>query len=195
MAGQAHCCPDANVVWMACGRILNRPALVLILGMTMTMQDLPSIQITVNGRMHELKLNPKTPVLMALRQDLDLKGARAGCVEGYCGACTVLLDGRPVQTCTLAIEAAAGGAITTIEAAATDEILGAVRQAFLDEQAAQCGYCTNGIIMTIAGMLGQDPPANRREIVEVLDERHLCRCGAHPRILRAIDQLTRGCAR
>jgi nicotinate dehydrogenase subunit A len=158
----------------------------------MTVQDIPAIELTVNGRTHALHLDPKTPVLMALRQDLDLKGTRVGCMEGHCGACTVLLGGRPVQTCNLAIEAVAGQAITTIEAVIADERWHVVRQAFLDEQAAQCGYCTNGIIMTAIGLLGQNPPATRQEIVAVLDERHLCRCGSQLRILRAIDRVLAG---
>jgi nicotinate dehydrogenase subunit A len=158
----------------------------------MTTRDTPAIALTVNGRAHTLRLDPKTPLLMALRQDLDLKGTRVGCMEGYCGACTVLLGGRPVQTCNLAIEAVAGQTITTIEAVAADEKWRFVRQAFLDEQAAQCGYCTNGIIMTVAGLLGQNPPASRPEIIAALDERHLCRCGAQLRVLRAIDRALAG---
>jgi nicotinate dehydrogenase subunit A len=154
----------------------------------MATQPAPAIQITVNGEVKQLNLSPGTPVLMVLRQDLDLKGTRIGCAEGHCGACTVLLDERPVQTCTLSLGSVAGRSITTIEALAAPRDLAPVRQAFLDEQAAQCGYCTNGIIMTVAGLLGQTPPASRMEIVAALDERHLCRCGAQPRILRAIDR-------
>jgi aerobic-type carbon monoxide dehydrogenase small subunit (CoxS/CutS family) len=159
------------------------------------MRDAPAIEVTVNGVKRELKFDPKTPVLMVLRQDLDLKGTRIGCTEGYCGACTVLLDGRPVQTCNLPLEAVAGRTITTIEDAAANEKLGLVRQAFLDEQAAQCGYCTNGIIMTVAGLLAQNPPATRQEILAMLDERHLCRCGTQPRVQRAIDRALAGAAR
>jgi aerobic-type carbon monoxide dehydrogenase small subunit (CoxS/CutS family) len=158
----------------------------------MTAQDTPPIELTVNGRAHRLHLDSKTPVLSALRHDLGLKGTRVGCLEDYCGACTVLLDGRPVQTCNLAIDAVAGKAITTIEAVAADERWRFIRQAFLDEQAAQCGYCTNGIIMTVAGLLGQNPPASRPEIIAALDERHLCRCGAQLRVLRAIDRALAG---
>jgi aerobic-type carbon monoxide dehydrogenase small subunit (CoxS/CutS family) len=153
----------------------------------MTAQDTPPIELIVNGQAHTLHLDPKTPVLMALRQDLDLKGTRIGCMEGSCGACTILLGERPVQSCNLAIEAVAGQNITTIEAIAADERWRFVRQAFLDEQAAQCGYCTNGIIMTVIGLLRQNPPASRPEIIATLDERHLCRCGAQLRALRAID--------
>jgi nicotinate dehydrogenase subunit A len=161
----------------------------------MTAQDTPPIELIVNGQAHALQLDPKTPVLMVLRQDLDLKGTRIGCMEGHCGACTVLLGGRPVQTCNLPLEAVAGQNLTTIEAAAADERWRSVRQAFLDEQAAQCGYCTNGIIMTVIGLLGQDPPATLQEIIAALDERHLCRCGAQLRVLRAIDRALAGGSR
>ncbi len=147
-----------------------------------------AIHITVNGESRQLDLSPNTPLLMVLRQDLGLKGTRVGCMEGHCGACTVLLDGRPIQTCNTALWSVAGRSITTIESGRTDRAVDLVMRAFLDEQAAQCGYCTNGIIMTVAGLLGQTPPASRKEIVAALDERHLCRCGAQPRILRAIDR-------
>jgi aerobic-type carbon monoxide dehydrogenase small subunit (CoxS/CutS family) len=154
----------------------------------MVTEQTSSIQITVNGEIRYLNLSPDTTVLSALRHDLNLKGTRIGCLEGYCGTCTVLLDGRPVQTCNLSLASVAGHAITTIEAVSADRNSQAVAQAFLDEQAAQCGYCTNGIIMTVIGMVAQNPPANRPEIVAALDERHLCRCGAQRRILRAIDR-------
>jgi nicotinate dehydrogenase subunit A len=161
----------------------------------MTAQDTPPIELIVNGQAHALRLDPKTPVLMVLRQDLELKGTRIGCMEGHCGACTILLGGRPVQTCNLPLEAVAGQTITTIEAAFADEGWRSVRQAFLDEQAAQCGYCTNGIIMTVIGLLGQNPPASRQEVIAALDERHLCRCGAQLRVLRAIDRALAGGSR
>jgi nicotinate dehydrogenase subunit A len=144
------------------------------------------VRLTVNGQSRELHLPEDTSMLMILRQDLELKGTRIGCAEGNCGACTVLMDGTPVQTCTMPLWAAAGRSFTTIEAAAEAPVLAAVRAAFLTEQAAQCGYCTNGIIMSVAGLLaaGRD----RAAIIHHLDERHLCRCGAQPRILRAIDR-------
>jgi nicotinate dehydrogenase subunit A len=127
-------------------------------------------------------------LLAALRQDLDLRGTRVGCAQGNCGACTVLLDGRPIQSCTTPISTVAGRDVVTIEGMTSDGAPGRLQRIFLDEQAAQCGYCINGIIMTVSGLLGRTPPADRREIIEVLDERHLCRCGAQGRILRAIDR-------
>jgi aerobic-type carbon monoxide dehydrogenase small subunit (CoxS/CutS family) len=175
----------------------------------------PPIELTVNGQLRRLRVNPDTPVLMVLRHDLNLLGTRIGCTEGACGACTVLLDGKAVQSCNLPVWSIAGRAITTIEALSVagpsldpapggvtlpggvslpggaGGVPGPVQQAFLDEQAAQCGYCINGIMMTVTAMLALQPPATRADIIAALDERHLCRCGAHPRILRAVDRAIR----
>ncbi len=140
--------------------------------------------IVVNGTGHSLELPGDTPLLDVLRTDLGLLGTRTGCLEGNCGACTVLLDGRPVQACDTPLGSVAGRRVETIEGLRLE----AVREAFLAEQAAQCGYCTNGIIMTVAGLLGGTPAASRAAIVAVLDERHICRCGAQVRILRALDR-------
>ena len=140
--------------------------------------------IVVNGIGHSLELPGDTPLLDVLRTDIGLLGTRTGCLEGNCGACTVLLDGRPVQACDTPLWSVAGRVVETIEGLRLE----AVREAFLAEQAAQCGYCTNGIIMTVAGLLGGTPTASRAEIVAVLDERHICRCGAQVRILRALDR-------
>jgi nicotinate dehydrogenase subunit A len=146
------------------------------------------ITITVNGQARQLHVSPETTVLTALRHDLDLKGTRIGCTEGHCGACAALLDGKPVQTCNLPLWSIAGRALTTIEALSTGGHYNLVQQAFLAEQAGQCGYCINGIMMTVTAKLAETPPATRAQIIETLDERHLCRCGAQPRILRAIDR-------
>lgn len=142
----------------------------------------------VNGAAVSVTAAEDLSLLLALRQDLDLKGTRVGCAQGNCGACTVLLDGQPIQSCTTPIYTVADRNILTVEGLARGGAPGALQQDFLDEQAAQCGYCINGIIMTVTGMLGRTPPASRHEIVEALDERHLCRCGAQGRILRAIDR-------
>ena len=123
-------------------------------------------------------------LLSALRHDLDLKGTRIGCTEGNCGACTVLVDGQPVQSCTTPLWSVQDHSIRTIESLDTDDL----PSVFLAEQAAQCGYCINGIIMTVTGLLARTPPASRSEIVAALDERHLCRCGSQVRILRAVDR-------
>jgi nicotinate dehydrogenase subunit A len=140
--------------------------------------------LVVNGVPRRVARQAETSLLDVLREDLELLGTRTGCLEGDCGACTVLLDGNPVQACDTPLWSVAGHRVETIEGLS----LTAVREAFLAEQAAQCGYCTNGIIMTVAGLLGRTPPATRAEIVAMLDERHICRCGAQARILRAVDR-------
>jgi nicotinate dehydrogenase subunit A len=146
------------------------------------------IAFTVNGRDVEIRAPEESSLLMALRHDLDMKGTRIGCGEGNCGACTVLIDGLPVQSCTMPLWAAKGHRVQTIEGLADDRGARRLQSVFLSEQAAQCGYCINGIIMTVAAMLARDPPADRGQIIATLDERHLCRCGSQLRILRAVDR-------
>jgi len=147
-----------------------------------------TIAFTVNDRDVEIHAPEDTPLLMALRHDLELKGTRIGCGEGNCGACTVLIDGMAVQSCTTPLWAAKNHRVQTIEGLANDRAAQQLQSIFLAEQAAQCGYCINGIIMTVAAMLAPDPPADRDQIVAALDERHLCRCGSQVRILRAVDR-------
>lgn len=148
--------------------------------------------MNVNGDAVSVVANEDLSLLMALRQDLNLKGTRVGCAQGNCGACTVLLDGRPIQSCTTPLYMVANRDVVTVEGLSNDGAPGRLQRLFLDEQAAQCGYCINGILMTVTGLLGRSPPADRREIVATLDERHLCRCGAQGRILRAIDRAMTG---
>jgi nicotinate dehydrogenase subunit A len=145
--------------------------------------------LTVDGRAVSVTGLPETPVLSVLRDTLGLLGARPGCLQGRCGACTVHLDGRAMQTCSLPLWSVEGRRIDTVEGGSAT--LARVREAFLDEQAAQCGYCVNGIMMTVSALLDEGI-RDRAEMLEVLDERHLCRCGAHPRMLRAIDRLLEG---
>ena len=147
---------------------------------------------TVNGAAVTVTAAEDLSLLLALRQDLDLKGTRVGCAQGNCGACTVLLDGQPIQSCTTPLYTVANRNVVTIEGLTRNGAPGALQRDFLDEQAAQCGYCINGILMTVTGLLDRSPPADRREIVATLDERHLCRCGAQGRILRAIDRAMTG---
>jgi nicotinate dehydrogenase subunit A len=156
--------------------------------MNNAVQSDDAISLTVNGRDVEVRAPEDTSLLMALRHDLGLKGTRIGCAEGHCGACTVLLDGLPVQSCTTPLWAARGHQVQTIESLADDRAGQQLQSAFLTEQAAQCGYCTNGIIMTVAAMLAREPAADRGQIIAALDERHLCRCGSQLRILRAVDR-------
>jgi len=142
------------------------------------------ITFSVNGRHIELQANPDTPLVYALRNDLGLKGTRFGCGTGACGACTVLVDGNAVQSCDTPLWSVQGSEVMTIEAAALGGALAAIRQAFIDEQAAQCGYCSDGIMMSLAALLTRNDEPTEQELMAALD-RHLCRCAAHMRILRA----------
>ena len=152
-----------------------------------------SFTIKVNGREHTVSAEPNTPLLYILRNDLKLKGTRFGCGEGQCGACTVLINGKAVQSCDTPLWSAPGHDITTIEGLGTAEAPGRLQQAFIDEQAVQCGYCINGIIMSAEALLIANPKPNDEQIIEALD-RNLCRCGTHVRVLRAIKRVARGAA-
>jgi nicotinate dehydrogenase subunit A len=149
-----------------------------------------AITLTVNGKSHAVSAEPETALLYVLRNDLKLKGARFGCGLGQCGACTVLVDGKPVQSCDLPLSAAAGKAITTIEGLARDGELHPLQAAFIAEQAAQCGYCITGIIMAAKALLDANPRPADAEIRSAL-KGNLCRCGTHHRILRAIHRAAR----
>ncbi len=142
---------------------------------------------TVNGAPVVLDLAASVPLLLALRNDLELTSPKYGCGLGQCGACTVLLDGVPARSCLLPLAVAQGRRVTTLEGLARGSTLHPVQQAFIDEQAAQCGYCLNGIIMTTVALLARDPapsePTIRRELAG-----NLCRCGAHVEILRAVHR-------
>jgi len=142
-----------------------------------------TIGFEVNGRPAEVDLDPTTPLLDALRNALDLKGTRYGCGLEQCGSCMVLLDGQPIYACTREIGTIAGRRITTIEGLTGHRL----HQAFLDEQAGQCGYCLSGIIVSAAALLDRVPHPTRADITAAL-EPHLCRCGTHTRILRAIER-------
>lgn len=141
--------------------------------------------LRVNGRAQEVAAEANTPLLYVLRNDLGLKGTRFGCGAGHCGSCTVLVDGNAVQSCDTPLWSASGREITTIEGLGSAERPHPLQQAFLGEQAAQCGYCINGIIMAAAALLKRTPRPTDAEIAAALD-RNLCRCGTHVRILRAI---------
>ncbi len=143
--------------------------------------------ITVNGNRHDIDIADNTPLLYVLRNDLGLKGTRFGCGTGHCGACHVLLDGHTVAACDTPLWAAAGKSVTTVEGLARNGAPHPLQAAFLDEQAAQCGYCVSGVIMSAAGLLAQNPAPTDEALRSALD-RNLCRCGAHTRMLRAIKQ-------
>ena len=141
--------------------------------------------LEVNGVDREVSAEPNTPLVYVLRNDFGLKGTRFGCGSGHCGACTVLMDGNAVQSCDTPLWAAAGRGITTVEGLGSPERPHPLQQALLDEQAAQCGYCINGIAMSAAALLRRNRDPSDAEIAAALD-RNLCRCGTHVRILRAI---------
>ena len=145
-----------------------------------------AVELQVNGAACALAADADTPLLYCLRDDLRLKGTRFGCGAGHCGACTVLVDGRAVQSCETALWSVAGRAITTAEGLADDRIGAVVRAAFIERQAAQCGFCIDGIMLSITALLKQDVRPGRAAILKAL-ERNLCRCGTHARILGAID--------
>ena len=146
-----------------------------------------AISINVNGAAHQVVADADTPLLYVLRNDLKLKGTRFGCGLGQCGTCTVIVDGKAVQSCDVPVSAVVGKAVTTIEGIRADGGLHPLQQVFIDEQAAQCGYCVTGIIMAAKALLDANPRASDAEIREAL-ARNLCRCGTHQRILRAIHR-------
>ena len=141
--------------------------------------------LNVNGRRHDVGAEPETPLLYVLRNDLKLKGARFGCGHGQCGACTVLVDGKAVQSCDLPLSAAAGKAITTVEGLGDEGHPHPLQRALLDEQASQCGYCLSGILVKAAELLERDPAVDEAGVRAALDG-NLCRCGSHNRIVRAV---------
>jgi nicotinate dehydrogenase subunit A len=146
-----------------------------------------TIALTVNGGTREVAAAPDTPLLYALRNDLELNGAKFGCGLGQCGACTVLLDGQPTRSCSLPVGLVEGRQITTIEGLGTVEKPHPLQAAFIAEQAAQCGYCINGMVMAAKALLDRTPHPSEREIREALAG-NLCRCGTHHRIIRAVQR-------
>jgi nicotinate dehydrogenase subunit A len=145
------------------------------------------LQLTVNGAVHTVRASPETPLLYVLRDELLLHGPRFGCGLGQCGACTVHLGGNAVRSCTIPVSAVADQPITTLEGLGSPDRLHPVQQAFIEEQAMQCGYCINGWIMTAAAFLAKTPNPRDAEIRTALSGL-ICRCGAHMRILRAVKR-------
>jgi aerobic-type carbon monoxide dehydrogenase small subunit (CoxS/CutS family) len=143
------------------------------------------ITLNVNGRDHAIDADPTTPLLYVLRDDLRLNGAKFGCGLGQCGACTVIVDGETVYSCLTPIAALTGRRIRTIEGLGTAERPSPLQQAFIDEQAAQCGYCIAGMIMRAQALLDRNPHPTDEEIRTHMQP-GLCRCGTHMRILRAV---------
>jgi len=146
--------------------------------------------ITVNGKQHEVVAAPDTPLLYVLRNELELNGPKFGCGLAQCGACTVHMDGKPVRSCSVQVSAVKGK-VTTIEGLGTPDKPHPLQAAFVAEQAAQCGYCINGMIMTASAFLAQNPKPSEQQIRAALDG-NLCRCGTHMRILRAVRRAAGG---
>ena len=149
-----------------------------------------TIELNVNGARRAVIADADTPLIYILRNDLKLKGTRFGCGQGVCGCCTVLLDGRSVQSCNTPVSAAEASAVTTIEGLGSGAALHPVQEALIEEQAGQCGYCLTGIIMGAAALLSRNPSPTDAQIRSELDI-HLCRCGSYDRILRAIRRASR----
>jgi aerobic-type carbon monoxide dehydrogenase small subunit (CoxS/CutS family) len=144
-------------------------------------------QLTVNGAEHEVSAEPNDRLLWVLRDELGLTGSKYGCGEGACGACTVLIDGKPARSCITLISQCAGKQITTIESLERDGQLHPVQQAFLKVEALQCGYCTPGMIMGTMALLDHNKSPSRDDVVKALNG-NLCRCGTYVRILQAVEQ-------
>jgi len=145
----------------------------------------PPIRLTVNGRIHEVDADARTALLYVLRNDLELNGPKYGCGLGECGACTVLIDGIAARSCVIPVEGCIGRDIVTLEGLGSRHHPDPVQSAFIAEQAAQCGYCLNGMIMTTKALLNLNPHPTEAEAREAL-RYNLCRCGAHVEILRAV---------
>jgi nicotinate dehydrogenase subunit A len=143
--------------------------------------------LMVNGEARVVDVDPDTPMLYVLRDNLALKGPKFGCGLAQCGACTIHVDGAAVRSCVLPVEAVKGAAVTTLEGLGTSARPSRLQQAFIDEQAAQCGYCINGMIMTSAALLAKNQRPSETEIREALVD-NLCRCGTHKRIVAAVKR-------
>jgi nicotinate dehydrogenase subunit A len=150
-----------------------------------------TIALTVNGEQHSVKTDPNRPLLDVLREDLHLTGAKFGCGERQCGACTVLVDGKPVYSCSMRVATIGDRKIETIEGLSDGENLHPVQEAFLADGALQCGYCTPGMIVTAVALLREKPHAKRDEIQAAMN-RNVCRCGTYSRIMSAIERAANG---
>jgi nicotinate dehydrogenase subunit A len=151
---------------------------------------LSPIVLKVNGQSNTLDVDPATPLLYVLSDDLALRGPKFGCGLGQCGSCTVIAGGRAIRSCITPVSAMAGVEVTTLEGLGTLERPHPIQQAFIDEQAAQCGFCLNGVILTAKALLDQEPKATDEQIRQALAS-VLCRCFAHVRIMRAIKRYAR----
>ncbi|MGI9236403.1 MAG: (2Fe-2S)-binding protein [Woeseiaceae bacterium] len=149
-----------------------------------------AIEFNLNGKSVDVDVDPQTPLLEVLRNDIELNGPKFGCGLAQCGACAVLLDGASVHSCVLPVASVAGKTVTTLEGLGTEDAPHALQQAFIEEQALQCGYCASGVITTAAELLRTNGSPSADEIKKALSG-HLCRCGAQPRMLRAVASAAR----
>jgi nicotinate dehydrogenase subunit A len=156
----------------------------------MTPTPQTALTITVNGQQHDVEATPETPLLYVLRNEMELNGPKFGCGLSQCGACTVLLDGEAIRSCIYPVSDGAGKQVTTLEGLGTEEHPSPLQQAFIDEQAAQCGYCISGMIMTAEAFLRTNPSPDEAAIRQALAT-NLCRCGTHVRIIRAVQRAAR----
>jgi nicotinate dehydrogenase subunit A len=147
--------------------------------------------LRVNGTTRSVTVEPDTPLLYVLRNDLELNGAKFGCGLAQCGACSVLVDGREQRSCVLPVSAAAKGQITTLEGLGTADKPSNLQRAFILEQACQCGFCGNGMVIAAQALLRRNPKPTEAEVKRAL-EGHLCRCGSHNRIVRAVMRASQG---
>jgi len=145
------------------------------------------ISLRVNGKTQVVDVDPETPLLYVLRNDLQLNGPKFGCGLAQCGACTVILNGNVIRSCVTLVSAVQNQPVTTLEGLGSTKKMHKIQQAFVDEQAVQCGYCINGMIMTSKALLDKNPKPNDGQIKEALAG-NLCRCGTHTRILRAVKR-------
>lgn len=149
------------------------------------------VDLTVNGRNVDLDVSPRETLLTSLRNRLQLIGTKEACVEGECGACTVLLDGKPVDSCIYSTAASAGSRVTTVEGLrGPDGELSPLQQAFIDHFAVQCGFCTPGLLMTLSALLARNPDPDRAEIHQAVSG-NLCRCTGYVQILEAVETVVR----
>ena len=153
--------------------------------------EMVSVSLTVNGSLQTLSLDPRTTLLDVLREHLDLTGTKKGCDQGQCGACTILIDGRRINSCLTFAAMYDGAQITTIEGLAVNGALHPLQQAFIDHDAFQCGYCTSGQICSAAGLIAEGRAKSADEIRELMSG-NICRCGAYSNIVAAIQQVMGG---
>jgi len=145
-----------------------------------------SISFTLNGKPVRLAVDGERMLLWVLRTELGLTGAKYGCGEGFCGACTVLVDGEPVRSCRAPVKTVRGRSVLTIEGLEKDGRLHPLQAAFVEREAMQCGFCTSGMILTAYALLAKNPRPTRKDIVDGLED-NLCRCGTHTRVIRAVE--------